>query len=161
MAPGEAHNRLGIIERRHMVFRTACENYMDNENLERTKANVKEAVEYVAPVLNTLSFTKGYTPSQWVLNTNPQDQSNITADTYNPSTQHDALHDEDFAAELRRRISARQAFIKADADARIRRALLRRHRILRCPLQVGQKAYYWRHAGAPRLQKIDGKDHTR
>ena len=39
------------------------------------------------------------------------------------------------------------------ADARIRRALLRRHRAIRMPLAVGQKCFYWRDAGAPRLQK--------
>ena len=44
VAPGEAHNRLGIIERRHVVFRTACENYLDNENLEKTRDNIKEAI---------------------------------------------------------------------------------------------------------------------
>ena len=43
--------------------------------------------------------------------------------------------------------------MRADADARIRRALLRRHRALRMPLVVGQKAFYWRMSGVPRLQK--------
>ncbi len=42
---------------------------------------------------------------------------------------------------------------KADADARLRRALLRRHRVLRMPLAVRQLSFYWRIAGAPRLLK--------
>ena len=54
---------------------------------------------------------------------------------------------------MQMRRSARLAFVKADSDARIRRALLRRHRIFKMTLAVGQKCFYWRHAGAPRLQK--------
>ncbi len=43
--------------------------------------------------------------------------------------------------------------MKADANARPRRALLRRHRVLRMPLAVGQTRFYWQDDGAPHLQK--------
>ena len=65
-APGEAHARLGIVERRHMVLRTAIENYLDNSGVEETIDAVREAVNHVAPAMNNLSFTRGYTPTQWV-----------------------------------------------------------------------------------------------
>jgi len=32
VAPGETHTRLGVIERRHMVMRTAIDTYMQHEN---------------------------------------------------------------------------------------------------------------------------------
>ena len=89
-----------------------------------------------------------------VLNSNPQDLTSLTADEWNPCVQHDAVHLPDFEEELQRRTAARLAFVKADSDARIRRALLRRHRVLRVPLAVGQQCFYWRDAGAPRLQKV-------
>ena len=57
VAPGEARNRLGVVERRHMVLRTALENYMDAESMDLTPENVKSVVQYVAPTLNTLVFT--------------------------------------------------------------------------------------------------------
>ncbi len=44
VAPSEARARLGIIERRHMVLRSAVETYMDDSNLEKTHEAVREAV---------------------------------------------------------------------------------------------------------------------
>ena len=102
VAPGEAHSRLGIVERRHLVLRTAIETYMADEQLSRTLSSVREAVMHVTPAMNQLSFVKGYTPSQWVLNTNPKDASSLLADEFNPSVHHDALHDRTFEEELKR-----------------------------------------------------------
>ena len=115
---------------------------MEEEQLENIVEHVRDAVNHIAPIMNTLSFTKGYTPMQWVLNSNPRDPTSVTADDFNPVAHHDALTDPDFEDELRRRASARVAFMKADADAKLRRALLRRHRAMRMPLVVGQKCYF-------------------
>ena len=113
VAPGEAHTRLGIVERRHMVLRTAVENYLDNAAVEKTIDTVREAVNHVAPVMNNLSFTRGYTPSQWVLNSNPRDPTALTSDEFNPSIHHDALTNPDFEAEMQRRTAAKLAFMKS------------------------------------------------
>ncbi len=118
VAPGEAHARLGIVERRHMVLRTAVENYMEDSNLEKTLEAVHEAVNHVAPVMNTLSFSRGHTPTQWVLNSNPKDTSQIAANDFNPTMHHDALTDPDFETELQRRTTARVAFMKAATQTR-------------------------------------------
>ena len=99
VAPGEAHTRLGIIERRHLVLRTAIEAYMEEEHMEKIVENVRDAVNHIAPIMNTLSFTKGYTPMQWVLNSNPRDPTSVTADDFNPVAHHDALTDPDFEHE--------------------------------------------------------------
>ena len=75
---------MGIVERRHMVLRTALEHFMDMENIPKTIDGVREVVTFVAPAMNNLVFTKGYTPGQWVLNTNPRDPTAVTADEFNP-----------------------------------------------------------------------------
>eukprot|EP00959_Pyramimonas_sp_CCMP1952_P408930 8569950-Pyramimonas_sp.AAC.1 len=52
--------------------------------------------------------------------------------------------DEDFKDVLERRSMAALAFMKADASAKLRRALLRRHVALKHDLSIGQRCYYWR-----------------
>ena len=122
-----------------MVSCTAIENYLENSGVEKTIDAVREVVNHVAPAMNNLSFTKGYTPTQWVLNSNPRDPSCLTSDEFNQTIHHDALTHPDFEEEMQRRNAAKMAFRKADADSRLHRALLRRHRSLRVPLAVGQK----------------------
>ena len=100
--------------------------------------------------MNQLSFTKGYTPFQWVLGINPDDHSRLSSDTFNPVIHHTALTEQKYHDELLKRNAARIAFLKADASQRIRRALLRRHRELDMALSGGQKCFYWRVANAPR-----------
>ncbi len=84
-----------------------------------TLDSVREAVFQVSPVTKLLSFTNGYTPAQWVSNSNPRDPTVASADNFNPTCHHDALSEQDFAAELGRRVSARTALMRADADARL------------------------------------------
>ena len=64
-AAGEAHTRLGTVERRRIVLRTAIENYLENSGVEKTIDAVREAVNHAALAMNNLSFTRGYTPTQW------------------------------------------------------------------------------------------------
>ena len=103
--------------------------------------------------MNQLSFTKGYTPNQWVFGTNPDDHTKITSDSFNPAIHHAVLTEQSYHDDLLRRHAAKTAFLKADACQRIRRALLRRHRELDMVLAVGQKCFYWRLANAPRQQQ--------
>ncbi len=63
VAPFEAHTRLGIIETRHTVHRTAVEAHMGNANLEKNLEAVRETVNRVVPVVNTLSFWRLHTGS--------------------------------------------------------------------------------------------------
>ena len=53
-SPGEAHNRIGAVERAHDVLREALEVYLDTEQIVRTIENVKEALGYVVPQVNRL-----------------------------------------------------------------------------------------------------------
>ena len=46
VAPGEAHERLGLVERRHAVLRKAIEVYLHDLNLHGADG-IKEAINYV------------------------------------------------------------------------------------------------------------------
>ena len=48
VAPGEAHKRLALVERRHAVLRRACEVYTQNRKL-TDHHGIKEALTYVIP----------------------------------------------------------------------------------------------------------------
>jgi hypothetical protein len=153
-APGEAHTRLGVVERRHQVLRAGLEHYIEDRALEPRIDSLKEAVCYVPQQINTLSFSRGYSPAQWVLGQHPDLRTDLTSDFFNFAVQHEiAEGDSEFAAMIERRTAAKVAFVRADTDARLRRALHRRQRRLLDPCAVGQRCYYWREQGTSRLQK--------
>ena len=96
---------------------------------------------------NSMSRIKGYSPEQAVLGishklpgplTSNADVRGITmAEGGGPASDR-------FRASLELRASARKAFIDADNSSSMRRALLRRSRPLRGPLEVGDWVLYWR-----------------
>ena len=55
---------------------------------------------------------------------------------------------------LEKRATAKVAIVKADADRRLRRALLRRYAGSNTLLEPGQSCYYWRDARQADLVKI-------
>ena len=59
-----------------------------------------------------------------------------------------------FEQQLEKRSAAKQALIKADADRRLRRALLRRYAGTNVVLEPGQTCFYWRDARHGDLVKI-------
>jgi hypothetical protein len=48
MAPGEAHTRLGTVERRHQMLRRAVEIFLYDRGL-NNKEGIKTALSYVVP----------------------------------------------------------------------------------------------------------------
>ena len=48
MAPGEAHTRLGAVERRYQLLRKSIEIYMHNRGLD-SKDGIKTALSYIIP----------------------------------------------------------------------------------------------------------------
>ncbi|CAE7220782.1 spa [Symbiodinium microadriaticum] len=152
VAPAEAHSWLGACERRHQVVRRALELYMDEKG-ERTVKTLAEAAIYVPGQVNNLSFVKGFTPHQWVMGRSPMQATSLTADFFNPG--HEPMDENtDFATLERRRFDARQAFLKADTDAKLRRAMNQNFRdsVDKTPA-VGQRCWFWRVQGTGILQK--------
>ena len=150
MAPGEAHTRLSLVERRHAVLRKAVEIYLTDLKLS-TVDGIRQALAYVLPQVNASPTVAGFSPAQWVLGFQPNFPGDLTAEGLSPAQLGGSL---DFETTLQRRSTAKQALVKADADRRLRRALLRRYSGTNVMLHPGQDCYYWRDARQPDLVKI-------
>ena len=118
VAPAEAHNWLGVVERRHQVVRRSLEFYMEEVG-KKDMDSLKEAAIYVRNRINNLSFTKGFSPYQWVVGKTPQQEMSLIADHFSPGVDiaDDATH---FALQQAKRVRAGAAFLKADADLKLR-----------------------------------------
>ena len=151
VAPAESHNWLGAVERKHQVVRRALELYMDDLG-GRTEKHLLEAAIYVPHQINNMSFVRGFTPTQWVMGKAVASTLSLTAETFNPGV--DEIDEPTaFAAVQRRRLRAQEAFIRADNDARLRRAMNRNFKENGSDCAVGQKIWYWRVAGTGILTK--------
>ena len=94
---------------------------MDEEG-GRNETNLVKAAIYVPQQINSLSIHKGYTPTQWVMGKSTQTQISLSGKVFNPGIQ--PLDDQGtFAQVQKRRLNAQIAFLKADTDARLRRAM--------------------------------------
>ena len=104
---------------------------------------------------NMMSRIRGYSPSQWVLATQPRIPESLMIDDededhvphkYIPESQ-----DDEFARSVRVRDAARRAFIAADTDQRLRRAAISASRPDRLTFEPGDMCYFWRNGlgGSP------------
>ena len=135
ISPGQAHERLAIIERRHQVIRRALDLFlMDSEDY--TSAGVINAV-------NRMPNVQGYSPLQWTLGYNPHIPGLLMEEELNPTQLHPT---EAFKLKLNYQQIATKATSQANNDDRLRRALLRRYTGLKHHLQTGDLCYYWRDA---------------
>lgn len=77
-------------------------------------------------LLQAAIYTRGFTPAQWVLGRSTSDSFSLTSSIFNPalSPMNDPLG---FNQVQSKRLSAQMAFIKADSDARLRRAMLQNY----------------------------------
>ena len=150
VAPGEAHNRLGVVERRHAVLRRAVEIYMTDMGLTDLDG-LRQAVLYIVPQINANPTVAGYSPTQWVLGFQPNAPGHLSSEGLNP-THLDGS--DNFAKVLGRRAAAKNALIQADIDRKLRRAMLRKYEGTNQPLDPGALCYYWRDARAGELVKI-------
>ena len=159
IAPAECHNWLGSVERKHQVVRRALEIYMDAKG-ERNLSNLKEALVYTPGQVNQLSFTRDFTPEQWVTGRTPMSTTSLSADLWNPGA--DPMDEPTtFAETQRRRLDAQRAFLQADCDARLRRAMNKLYRENHDDVAVGQKVWFWRVQGTGILQKQKWRDPAR
>ena len=138
VAPGEAHTRMSLVERRPAVLRKAIEVY----------------ITYILPQLNAQPTVAGYSPSQWLLGYQPSIGNLLTSDQITPV--HLAAGSS-FEEALQRRNMAKTAILQADTDQKLRRALLRRYAGDNIKLSVGQTCYFWRDAQQSDLVKIRWK----
>lgn len=151
VAPAEAHNWLGVVERKHQVVRRSLELYMD-ELGEATLPALKEACIYVPPRINQMSFTRGFSPAQWVLGRTPAQELSLSHELFNPGV--DSMDSQsDFARVQQKRLDAATSFLKADTDAKLRRAMTQKFYESKDTVAIGQRCWYWRIQGSGHLQK--------
>ena len=150
VAPGEAHERLAIVERRHAMIRKAVEIYMSDLKIDHA-AGIREGLTYIVPQLNATSSVAGFSPSQWVLGFQPQLGGDLLSDTFQP------VHfggNPNFEELLTKRHAAKKALLDADTDRRLRRALGMKYKGINTEYQLGQKVWFWRDAKQTDLVKI-------
>ena len=62
VAPGEAHERLALGERRHAVIRKSVEVYFDDMSADGS-SGIQEALNYIIPQMNSIPGVAGFSPS--------------------------------------------------------------------------------------------------
>ena len=150
VAPGEAHERLALVERRHAILRRAVEVYLDDLG-SSTSADVKEALRYVVPQVNAQPVVAGFSPTQWLLGKQPAVPGELLGDAVA------APHlggNVDFEEMLKRRTRAKIALTSAEADQKLRRALLRKYQGMNQDYKLGEVVWFWRDARQADLVKI-------
>eukprot|EP00435_Cladocopium_sp_Y103_P020469 s5461_g5.t1 len=153
IAPGEAHTRMSLVERRHAVLRKAIEVYITDLDLHGPDG-LRTALTYILPQLNAQPTVAGYSPAQWLLGYQPSIGNLLTSDQITP------VHltgGTSFEEALHRRNMAKTAILQADTDRKLRRALLRRYVGDNIRLSVGQTCFFWRDAQQSDLVKIRWK----
>lgn len=153
VAPGEAHERLALVERRHAVLRKAIEIYLSDRHLSNKKG-VREAITHIVPQQNGTPSVVGFSPSQWVLGYQPE-LSTLLDSNLNPAQL--VGTNETFETNLQRRTAAKIALTTvttADADSKLRRALGRRYQGQNKEFHLGEKVWVCRDARQGLLNKI-------
>ena len=142
ISPGQAHERLAIIERRHHVIRRALELFlMDSGDF--SSEGIIQAINYVIPQVNRMPNVQGYSPLQWTLGYSPH----VPGLLMEEELQMPQLHPtQAFRQKLTYQSLATQVIAKANNDDRLRRALLRQHVGNQAHVSTGDLCYYWRDA---------------
>ena len=140
ISPGQAHERLAIIERRHQVIRRSLDLFL-LESKDYTPDGIVNALNYVIPQVNRMPNVQGYSPLQWTLGYNPHVPGLLMEEELNPTQLHPT---EAFRLKLNYQQVATKAITQANNDDRLRRALLRRYSGVKHSLQTGDLCYYWR-----------------
>ena len=83
VAPGEARERLALVERRHAVLRKAIEIYLNDRKL-TNKKGIRAAITHIIPQQNGTPSVAGFSPSQWVLAYQPE-LSHLMDSNLNPA----------------------------------------------------------------------------
>ena len=112
---------------------------------------------------NMMSRIRGYSPSQWVLATQPRIPESLMIDDEDedhvPHKDVPESQDDEFARSVRVRDPARRAFIAVDTDQRLRKAAVSASRPDRLTFEPGDLRYFWRN-GMATVVSQDGQGHN-
>ena len=141
-----AHWQLGKTERHGEILQEMLRKY-DHEHPIQSSEEFVKALTQCCNAKNALSRHKGYTPEILVLGKSIQIPGVNSADQVDAShylAENQTPEGIAFRESLARRESARRAFVAADHDDRLRRAMLRKHRPHRGQLTRGTPVMFWR-----------------
>ena len=112
--------------------------------------SVQSMFDNATSAKNMMSRIRGYSPSQWVLATQPRIPESLMIDD---EDEDHVLHkdipgsqDDEFVRSIRVRDAARRAFISVDTDQSLRWAAVSASRPDRSTLEPGDLCYFWRDA---------------
>ena len=149
---GSAHFQAGHPEAHGKVWKTAFEK--ESSRLGWSQKSFNEVLRGFAGINkshNRRHTTRGYSPQQWVLGRGLQIPHSLLENSDNLPVQQTLLDDK---AAFQHRLGILEgcdrAFLEADSDARIRRAMLMQRRPSRGPFVPGAQVYIWRKRHAHR-----------
>ena len=121
--------------------------------------SVQSLFDKATSAKNMVSRIRGYSPSRWVLDTQPRIFETLMIDDEEedpvPHKDIPESQDDEFARSLRVRDATRRAFIAVDKDQRLRKAAVSASRPDRLTFEPGDLCYIWRDAtGWSQLVKV-------
>lgn len=141
----EASWTRGVVERHGDYLRRMISKVLEDGT---SFPDMQTLVSHLCAAKNMMSRIRGYSPSQWVLATQPRlPESLMIEDEADDAIPFRDVPEDDtseFAQVIRMRDAARKAFVAADTDARLRRAVAARTRPDRLTFATGDRVYYWR-----------------
>ena len=142
----EAHFQNGKAERHGAVLQTMLSKYEQDHPI-RTYQDLEKALWWCIQAKNACSLKRGYAPEVLVLGKHTKLPGSVTGDELLPAhllADSDTAQGLRFREQLACREHARKAFIEADNDASLRRAVLRRSCPHRQSYSPGEWVVIWR-----------------
>ena len=133
----------GLVERKGAVWKSAYAK-AQLETFPRDKQETQELIDQVNNAVNSMSRVEVYSPFQHVFGRDLRVPGMISTD-YDPVINSSLAQGESmFERRMELRKSARKAFLDADAEVKLRKAMEHRTRPERGPFAEGQLVYFWR-----------------
>ena len=142
--PAEAHWQMGKCERHGSILQHMLNKYQIDHTIS-TQEEFSDALSHCTSAKNSISRHKGYSPEILVLGKSRWEAGSNSHSEWN-SGDWTAIPGETgvFQQNLAKRASAQKAFIDADTDLKLRRALQHRARPSRGPFERNQWVMFWR-----------------
>ena len=142
----EASWTRGLVERHGAYVRSMVEKMVHDGVPDDMSA--QSLFDKATSAKNMMTRIRVYSPSQWVLATQPRIPESLMIDDEDedrvPHKDIPESQDDEFARSVRVRDAARRAFIAVDTDQRLRRAAISASRPDRLTFEPGDLRYFWR-----------------
>lgn len=152
--PTDAPWQAGATERNGGSWKFAAYKIIEHEQVQG-RSDMRRMAYMLNSARNNMVNSTGFSPSQWVLGANPKLPGSLLCQ---PDSLAEHSNVEDGAPDFRRRMAllraAQAAMTDVDRSSRLRRALLRKSRPERAPLEKGEQVYVWRRRRSGKKSKV-------